>query len=164
MGTTPGGPIACISRQVAPAKGRREAAGATGPRCAGRLPRLWLGPVVLALFAGATAASIELAPDNAAIGRIEMTGVPHGRPGAALRAALAASEAGDRSLADDRLKALAARYPIIADYADLFRLRLRLDSGANADAIALGAAWRHAPRGRGPPKRPTTERSWRRCK
>jgi soluble lytic murein transglycosylase len=105
---------------------------------------VWLGPVVLALFAGAAAASIELAPDDAAIGRIDVTGAQQGRPGAALRAALAASEAGDRSLADDRLEALAARYPVIADYADLFRLRLRVDSGATEDAIAFGAAWRHA--------------------
>jgi soluble lytic murein transglycosylase len=144
MGTTPSGPIARLSRRVAAATGRHAAAGATRPRSALRSRRLWTGPVVLALFAGAAAASIELAPEDAAIGRIDVTGAHQGRPGAELREALAASEAGDRSLADDRLEALAARYPVIADYADLFRLRLRVDSGATADAVALAAAWRHA--------------------
>jgi soluble lytic murein transglycosylase len=133
MGTTPDGP-----------RGRSEAAGGASPRGAGRARRLWLGPAVLALLAGAATASIELVPDDAAIDAIDVTEAQQGDPGAALRAALAASEAGDRSLADERLKELATRYPVIADYADLFRLRLRVDVGANEDAIALGAAWRHS--------------------
>lgn len=133
MRTTPGGP-----------RGRREAAGAASPRGAGRWRRPWLGPVVLTLFAGAATASIELAPDDAAIEPIDVRSAQQGRPGAALGAAVAALEAGDRSLADDRLEAVAARYPIIADYADLLRLRLRVESGAAEEAIAMSAAWRHA--------------------
>jgi soluble lytic murein transglycosylase len=143
MGTIPSGPAARVSRRLTRGAIRCEAAHATRPRGGGCSPRSWLGVVALALVAGAAGASIELAPDDAATGQFEATGAQQGMPGAALRAALEASAAGDRSLASDRLEALAARYPIIADYADLFRLRLLVDSGANADAIALGTAWQH---------------------
>jgi predicted negative regulator of RcsB-dependent stress response len=120
---------------------RRERAGAGSPRGAGPERRWWLGAFVAALSAGVATASIDLAPENTAI---DLSKAHQGSPGADLRAAVAALEAADRSLADGRLEALADRYPIVADYADLLRLRLRVDSGANADAITLSAAWRHA--------------------
>jgi soluble lytic murein transglycosylase len=89
-------------------------------------------------------ASIELATGAPGRAVIEVSEAQTGSPGVALRAALAALEADDRSLADDRLEAVAGRYAVVADYADLLRLRLRVVSGAFEETIALGAAWRHA--------------------
>jgi len=130
MGRIPAGP-----------RGRRNAAGPSGR---GRWRRLWLGPLGLALFAGGAAASIDLSAGDPDPAVIRVPATQRGDPGGALRAAVAALEAGDRSLAEDRLRAVAARYPVIADHADLLRLRLRVDSNAYEAAIALGTAWRHA--------------------
>jgi len=56
-------------------------------------------------------------------------------PGASLRAAVEAIATGDRERADGLLRAVAERHPIIADYADLLRMRLHVDAG-DADGPA----------------------------
>lgn len=65
------------------------------------------------------------------------------RPGPALRAALAYAASGQDARAETLLVALAERHPVIADYADLERLRLYAASGRAEEALALGEAWAH---------------------
>lgn len=65
------------------------------------------------------------------------------RPGRALRAALGAMSDGERVLAEALLAACAERHPIVADYADLLRMRLRVESGDYADAVAMRERWPH---------------------
>ena len=65
-------------------------------------------------------------------------------PGPALRAAVTAMNEGERLLADALLGAIGERHPLIADHADLLRMRLRVQSRRFDDAIALGENWSHA--------------------
>jgi len=65
------------------------------------------------------------------------------RPGAALGHAVASIEAGETQRAERLLAALAQRHPAVADYADLYRLRLYILMGRYREAIALGEAWTH---------------------
>lgn len=65
------------------------------------------------------------------------------RPGLALRHALASIEAGEPDRGERLLVAIAARHPVIADYADLERLRLYALTGRGDEALALGEAWAH---------------------
>ncbi len=66
------------------------------------------------------------------------------RPGAALRHAIASIEAGELERADRLLGAIAARHEIVADVAELERLRLLVLTGRLDDAISLAEAWPHA--------------------
>jgi len=63
------------------------------------------------------------------------------RPGAALRVAREALERRDFRTAEALLELIASRHPLIADHADLLRMRARVESGRNDEAIAMRAAW-----------------------
>ena len=65
------------------------------------------------------------------------------RPGAALGHAVESIDAGETQRAERLLVALAERHPVVADYADLQRLRLYVLTGRYQEAIALGEAWAH---------------------
>jgi soluble lytic murein transglycosylase len=65
------------------------------------------------------------------------------RPGAALRHAVESIDAGETDRAEGLLVALAERYPLLADYADLYRLRLYGLTGRHEELIALAEEWRH---------------------
>lgn len=62
-------------------------------------------------------------------------------PGRSLRSALEALERGEPQLADALLRAIAVRHPIVADHADLLRMRLRVETGDSDGAIAFEALW-----------------------
>ncbi len=66
------------------------------------------------------------------------------RPGAALARAVAAIENGDRRLADALLGAIAEEHVVIADYAQLLRMRLRVSSGRHREAITMEKSWSDA--------------------
>jgi soluble lytic murein transglycosylase len=63
------------------------------------------------------------------------------RPGAALRVAREALEGRAFRSAEPLLEAIAKRHPLIADHADLLRMRARVESGRSDAAIAMRAAW-----------------------
>jgi soluble lytic murein transglycosylase len=63
------------------------------------------------------------------------------RPGAALRVAREALDQGEFRSAEALLEAIANRHPLIADYADLLRMRTRVESGRSDAAIAMRATW-----------------------
>jgi soluble lytic murein transglycosylase len=65
------------------------------------------------------------------------------RPGAALRHALDSVASGETGRAEELFEALAAAHPVIADYADLERLRLYVLIGSVDEALALADAWDH---------------------
>jgi soluble lytic murein transglycosylase len=66
------------------------------------------------------------------------------RPGAALGHAVDAFQAGELARAESLFAALAERYPLVADYADLYRLRLLVLTGRLDQAVAFADAWPHA--------------------
>ena len=128
---------------AAPDRSRgRSATANPGGRLRRRPPLL--GTLVLLIGAGGAVAAIQLEPGAAGREVIAIQAMQQGNPGAALRAAVAAVNAGERTVAEERLAAVAARYGVIADYADLLRLRLRIEAGEYAEAVALATAWRHA--------------------
>jgi len=63
------------------------------------------------------------------------------RPGIALRMAREALERREFRPAEALLEAIASRHPLIADHADLLRMRARVESGRSDAAIAMRAAW-----------------------
>ena len=63
------------------------------------------------------------------------------RPGIALRVAREALEQREFRPAEALLEAIASRHPLIADHADLLRMRARVESGRSDAAIAMRAAW-----------------------
>jgi soluble lytic murein transglycosylase len=63
------------------------------------------------------------------------------RPGAALRAAREALEQREFRAAEALLEAIANRHPLVADHADLLRMRARVESGRSDAAIAMHTAW-----------------------
>jgi tetratricopeptide (TPR) repeat protein len=63
------------------------------------------------------------------------------RPGAALRVAREALDQSEFRSAEALLEAIANRHPLIADYADLLRMRTRVETGRSDAAIAMRAAW-----------------------
>jgi soluble lytic murein transglycosylase len=65
------------------------------------------------------------------------------RPGAALRAARTLAANGDVKPAEALLGAVAARHPLIADYAEWLRLRMLVEHERWQEAADLGV-WRHA--------------------
>ena len=62
-------------------------------------------------------------------------------PGRALRAAVSAIASGNRARADELLRTVAERHPIIADHADLLRMRMLVEAGDAEAAIAEEARW-----------------------
>jgi soluble lytic murein transglycosylase len=62
-------------------------------------------------------------------------------PGRALRAAAAAIASGNRARADELLRAVADRHPIIADHADLLRMRMLVQAGDADAAIDEEPRW-----------------------
>jgi soluble lytic murein transglycosylase len=69
-------------------------------------------------------------------------GIPRG-PGAELRRALEARAAGDAERAEALLAALREREPLVADYADLLRMRMRVEAQRWTDAVSLRETWDH---------------------
>jgi soluble lytic murein transglycosylase len=65
------------------------------------------------------------------------------RPGAALRHARDSVKAGETARAERLLSAIAARHTLVADVADLERMRLYVLTGRTDEAIALAEAWSH---------------------
>jgi soluble lytic murein transglycosylase len=65
------------------------------------------------------------------------------RPGAALRHAIDSIASGETGRAEELLLAVARAHPVVADYADLERLRLYVLLGSVDEAIALAEAWDH---------------------
>jgi len=63
------------------------------------------------------------------------------RPGAALRVAREALDLREFRRAETLLEAIADRHPLIADHADLLRMRARVESGRSDAAIAMRAGW-----------------------
>jgi soluble lytic murein transglycosylase len=63
-------------------------------------------------------------------------------PGRSLRAAVDALGRGESELADSLLRAVSERHPIVADHADLLRMRLRVESGDAEGAVAFEPRWR----------------------
>ncbi len=65
-------------------------------------------------------------------------------PGQALRRAIAAQDAGYARRAEALFAGLATRHPVIADHADLLRMRLLVETRRYDDAIVAGGQWRVA--------------------
>jgi soluble lytic murein transglycosylase len=66
------------------------------------------------------------------------------RPGAALRAAIEAQARGETDRAEQLLAELRAREPLVGDYADLLRMRMRVAAERWEAAVALGQSWDHS--------------------
>lgn len=119
--------------------GRRGRQGSSGRASrAGRWPR----PVV-ALGAGvaAVAGLAATAPITERDGRSVPVPVVLAEPGPALRTAVDALDRGERHLADALLRAIGERHPEVADHVDLLRMRLRVEAGDDAGAIAFEPRW-----------------------
>ena len=103
--------------------------------------RLLLGAALAVPLAGSAPADPEPTvdmPEGAALDEALLS-----RPGAALRAALDAEREGDSPRAELLLAAVAERHPIIADYADLLRMKIRVDGGRSDEAIAMREVWKN---------------------
>ncbi len=101
---------------------------------AGRLPRArW---AALALV-GAVAAAASEVPTRPVFEPADMAGP-------LLRRAVAALQAGDGPRAEMLLAEVARSHPLVADHADLLRMRLRVESGRLDAAIAMRETWEHA--------------------
>ncbi len=103
--------------------------------------RLLLGAALAVPLAGSAPADPE--PPVDALEGVALERALLSRPGAALRAALDAERKGDSERAESLLAAVAERHPIAADYADLLRMKMRVDAGRIDDAIAMREIWRH---------------------
>ena len=95
---------------------------------------------LVGLAAGLAAVSVARPPpgDAAASGRLKGA---FDSPSSLLRQAVAALERGESLRAEALLVVLAERHPIVADYADLMRLRLLVASKRHDDAVAMGEHW-----------------------
>ena len=93
----------------------------------------WSASAVLAAGLAHAATAPTLAPGERA----------GARPGAALRAAVEARDAGDTPRAEALLAEIRARFPIVADYADLLHVRLLVDARRFEEAAALVAEDAH---------------------
>lgn len=109
---------------------RRAWGGAAGIALAGAL---------VGLAAGLAAVAVARpAPDPA------LSGLPEANvsaPARLLRQALGTIERGDSERAEELLATLAKAHPIVADYANLLRMRLLVDTGKYPAAIALRQRW-----------------------
>jgi soluble lytic murein transglycosylase len=110
------------------------------PRSPGAGPGL-LGLALVALLLGSAPARLGPSAESVALDGIDTALLE--RPGAALRHAVESIEAGETERAERLLAVLAERHPAVADYADLYRLRLYVLTGRYPEAIALGEAWAH---------------------
>jgi soluble lytic murein transglycosylase len=102
--------------------------------------RLRLHGLLLALIAAAAIAATDAPPEGgsgAAFLRAD------GEAGPMLRRAVAALEAGDSDAAEALLRAVAERHPLVADHADLLRMRLYLRDRRFGDAVAMRGTWEH---------------------
>ena len=61
--------------------------------------------------------------------------------GPALRAAVEAWQEGELALADEQLRGVSVRYPLVADHADLLRMRIAIESGDFERARGFEASW-----------------------
>jgi soluble lytic murein transglycosylase len=113
-------------------------------RALGRVRRAGAGLTLLGLLAGAAAAAITPLRALDAFEAIALSESSAGGPGALLRKAVDALERGETKAAESQLVALAEGYPVVADYADLLRTRLLVDSGRHDEAIAMRDQWQHA--------------------
>jgi len=95
------------------------------------------------VFTWMAGAAIEISPDDPAQGAFRIEGRERGNPGGALAAAVTAWRSENWDLAKELLTGVSARYPVVADYADLLLLRIALEAGDAAEAAALAAAWNH---------------------
>ncbi|HKJ25392.1 MAG TPA: lytic transglycosylase domain-containing protein [Myxococcota bacterium] len=86
----------------------------------------------------AAIAADEPPPPEAAAAEAPPIEDPLALPGPALRAAVEAMERGEDALALERLEAVAAHHPIVADHADLLRLEI-LARGDDPEATAAAA-------------------------
>jgi soluble lytic murein transglycosylase len=113
-------------------------AGARGSR-RGAIGRL----AAIALVCGLLGAWARVSPSSEGIGSTAFSESLMRSAGAALRQARSDAAAGDHERAEALLAAIAARHTVIADYADLLRMRLRVDAGRVADAIEMRTFWGH---------------------
>jgi tetratricopeptide (TPR) repeat protein len=110
----------------------------------GRLRRASAGLMLLGLLAGVAAAAVAPLRALDAIEASALFEISPGRPGDLLRKAVDALERGETRRAESQLVALAEGAPIVADYADLLRAQLLVDSGRHDEAIAMRQHWQHA--------------------
>jgi len=96
---------------------------------------------VLAAAVAALGGLAATAPITEGEGRDVPVPVVLAEPGPALRTAVAALERGERHLADALLRAIGERHPVVADHVDLLRVRLRVEAGDTAGAIAFEPRW-----------------------
>ena len=66
------------------------------------------------------------------------------RPGVALKEALRARDSGNAALADALFAAISKRHPLVADYADLYRIELKVADAQYQAALDLIEFWSHA--------------------
>ncbi len=100
---------------------------------------LRLRVALVVVFSAAAVASNEIAVPSPAESVISDAMLE--RPGVALRVAREALERRDFRPAEALLEAIANRHPLIADHADLLRMRARVESGRSDAAIAMRVAW-----------------------
>jgi len=100
--------------------------------------RLWavVSGVVIASGSVAGIHGARVAPRDSAFSEALLE-----RPGAALQLARTALDGRDFALAEALLEAVAARHPLIADHADLLRMRARVELGKSAEAIEMLEVW-----------------------
>jgi soluble lytic murein transglycosylase len=98
-----------------------------------------IGLVLVALLVGNAPVRPEPSAESVALDGIDTALLE--RPGAALGHAVESIDAGETERAERLLVALAERHPVVADYADLYRLRLYVLMGRYQEAIALGEGW-----------------------
>jgi soluble lytic murein transglycosylase len=109
-----------------------------------RLRRTSAGLTLLGLLAGVAAAAVTPLRALDTLDATVLCEPSTGRPGGLLRKAVDALERGETRRAESQLVALAEGHPIVADYADLLRMRLLVDSGRHDEAIAMREQWQHA--------------------
>jgi soluble lytic murein transglycosylase len=95
--------------------------------------------VLIVVLLATVATSLEHASTSPVEGSISLGLLE--RPGIALRMAHEALDKHEFRLAEALLEAIANRYPLVADHADLLHMRARVESGRSDAAIAMRAAW-----------------------
>ena len=95
---------------------------------------------------GALVAGSAVAVPEVWLGDVELDAVDAAlveRPGAALRHARESLKAGETARAERLLAAVAQKHPLVADVADLERMRVYVLTGRTDEAVALAEAWPH---------------------
>ncbi len=100
---------------------------------------LRLSAVLIVALLATVATSLEHASTSPVEGGISLGLLE--RPGAALRMAREALDQREFRLAEALLEAIANRYPLVADHADLLHMRVRVESGRSDAAIAMRTTW-----------------------